>query len=151
MKKMSKKEFWIRFATFSVFACILPFVFIAWRYKIFRQIDKMSLTGWGIIGMIIVAVFVFYLLKMVKKGLPYSMLTQIINGVAKVILPLALLYAMLSSIKTNINMFLQCLLVVIMCEVIAIPVNPLPKWLHDEKTNNLAESLGALLKKEDKQ
>lgn len=125
---MTKKEFWIRFSLFAVFACILPFIFIAWRYSIFKKVSSISLNGWGLIAILIVILFVRYVAKVVEKQKKWSMSKQIFLGVLKVLVPLVCLYAGLTAMKSNIDLFLQSLLVVIICETIAIPVNPLPKW-----------------------
>lgn len=125
------KKFVIRFILFTLFACILPFTFIAWRYELFAKVDEMSLTGWGIIGILIIAIFCVYVLSAIKKGMPYSMFTQVVNGIMKVELPLIMVYLMLSNIQYTIELFLQCLVCVIVCEAIAIPINPLPKWIKE--------------------
>lgn len=130
-----KKEFWLRMIGFGLFACILPFVFLAYRYDLFTKVSKIQIGGWGIIAVIIVFFFVKYVCSMVKQGMPYSMTTQIITGVCKVIVPLALVWVLAYSIKDNIDTFLQSLGVVILCEAIAIPINPLPKWVETHKRN----------------
>lgn len=125
------KKFVIRFILFTLFACILPFTFIAWRYELFSKVNEMSLTGWGIIGILIIAIFCFYVLNAIKKGMPYSMFTQIVDGIIKVEMPLILIYLLLSNIQATIDLFLQCMVCIIICEAIAIPINPLPKWIKE--------------------
>lgn len=125
------KKFVIRFILFTLFACILPFTFIAWRYELFSKVNEMSLTGWGIIGILIIAIFFFYVLNAIKKGMPYSMFTQIVDGIIKVEMPLILIYLLLSNIQATIDLFLQCMVCIIICEAIAIPINPLPKWIKE--------------------
>lgn len=125
------KKFVIRFILFTLFACILPFTFIAWRYELFNKVDEVSLTGWGVIGILIIAVFCIYVLNAIKKGMPYSMFTQVVDGILKVEMPLVIFYLMLTSIQSTIELFLQCLICIIVCEAIAIPINPLPKWIKE--------------------
>ena len=63
-----KKVFIARTILFCIFGCILPFVFIAWRFEIFSNGGShISFTGWGVIGIIIVFFFVLYCLKKIKK------------------------------------------------------------------------------------
>lgn len=128
-----KQKFWVRMIGFTLFACVLPFVFIAYRYNLFSKVSKVQIGGWGIVAIVIVFFFVKYVCGMVKRGMPYSMTTQVITGVCKVIIPLALLYAFAYSIKDNIDLFLNSLGVVIILEAIAIPINPLPKWVEEHK------------------
>lgn len=132
-EKNQKKLFIVRFILFAVFACIIPFAFIAWRYHIFSRVDNISLSGWGIIAIVIAFVFVVYVAKMLKRGLPYSMLTQCITGFLKITLPLIILYFVINSIKNHSEIFMQSLIVVIISETIAIPINPFPKWLNDNQ------------------
>lgn len=130
---MEKKIFLARLILFTIFACVLPFSFIAWRYHIFTTLNSISLSGWGIIAIVIALVFIVYVARMLKRGMPYSMLTQCIGGLLKVTLPLILLYVVVNAIKNQSEIFLQALLVVIISETIAIPINPFPKWLNDNQ------------------
>ena len=130
---MEKKIFLARLILFTIFACVLPFSFIAWRYHIFTTLNSISLSGWGIIAIVIALVFIVYVARMLKRGMPYSMLTQCIGGLLKVTLPLIILYVVVNAIKNQSEIFLQALLVVIISETIAIPINPFPKWLNDNQ------------------
>ena len=130
---MEKKIFLARLILFTIFACVLPFSFIAWRYHIFTTLNSVSLSGWGIIAIVIALVFIVYVARMLKRGMPYSMLTQCIGGLLKVTLPLIILYVVVNAIKNQSEIFLPALLVVIISETIAIPLNPFPKWLNDNQ------------------
>lgn len=135
-KKKETKIFVIRIVLFTLFGCVLPFIFIAWRYDIFRvekEVSaKVSLTGWGFIAIVIAFFFFRYIYKTLKSIMPYSYAYQIINGFLKVILPLILVYIVASGIAKSINLFKQALSVTIICEIVAIFVNPFPKFLHDK-------------------
>lgn len=139
-----KKVFIARTILFCIFGCILPFVFIAWRFEIFSSGGShISLTGWGIIGILIVFFFILYCLKILKNSIPFSMTYQILSGAIKVILPLILLLLLVNALEDSIRQFKQALIIVIGCEAIAIVVNPFPKYMHDkgiEKTENLMDT-----------
>ena len=124
---MTKKQFWIRLPLFILFACIIPFVFIAWRYKIFHKVSNISLSGWGLIGILIIVIFVIYLVKSVEKIKKWSLTKQIFVGVFKIIVPLLCLYFGLRCIKESVDLFMQALVVVIFSEMIAIVINPIPQ------------------------
>ena len=148
-----KKIFLLRLFGFALCACILPFAFIAWRYELFSKVDKISLSGWGLIGVIIVAVFVLYVIRTFKRGLKakhqWSMTMQIVNGVLKVVLPLVALYFVINAIESSIELFKQSLLATIICEICAVPLNPLPKWemeSHIEHEDDLFEKLKNAIK-----
>ena len=63
-KAKAKKVFIARTILFCIFGCVLPFVFIAWRFEIFSSGgSRVSLTGWGVIGILIV--FLSFLLNLI--------------------------------------------------------------------------------------
>jgi hypothetical protein len=134
--KKKRNIFIFRMIAFTLFACIIPFVFIAWRYDIFRTSNdinpKVSLTGWGFLGLIIVFFFIKYCLNVLKRAIPFSMTYQIVNGVIKIIMPLLLLLFVVDALENNITLFKHSLIVTIICEGVAIPINPLPKYMHDK-------------------
>lgn len=137
----------LRFFFFTIFALVLPVLFIGWRYQLFGRVNKMSLSGWGVIVLLIIIFFVRYVAKMVKRAEPYSMFNQIVTGFKKIILPLFILFILLNTIKGNIDLFIQALQVTIISEAIAIPINPLPKWAHDHGIEQQENLMGKFVKK----
>lgn len=127
--KMTAKEFWVRLVIWVIFAAVIPVAYIAAKYKIFTAKDESyKLTGWGIIAIIIVAVFLISLIKEVLAGLPKgSMIRQCITGAMKLI-PFFLLLLVVHAIKNSIEAFEGFLVVLIVSEAVATPINPLPKW-----------------------
>lgn len=129
--------FWLRFCFWALFACVLPFIFIVWRFKLFQPITQIQIGGWGIIAIIIVAVFALAIIRYIRLALSakYSFIAQCLTGLCKVILPLVVVWVVVYSIKSNVDLFLQVMGVVIACEAIAIPINPLPKWAYESQKN----------------
>lgn len=130
LRKMSKKEFWLRLAAWAAFAVMAPIGFLAWRYGLFTASDgvRVSLNGWGILAVIIIGFFLLYVIKEAKRGMPEgSMLVQCLNGYG-LLIPLVLCILILESIKSNIDYLEQVLIVIVVCEAIAIPINPMPRW-----------------------
>lgn len=143
--RMSRKQFWIRFALWVVFAVVVPVAFLAWRYGLFstREGSETSMTGWGIVAIIIIAVFLLKLLNEAKKGLPEgSMLAQCLDGY-KWEIPLVLIIFMLENIKNNVDALEETLIVLAVSEAIAIPINPMRRWAYENKI----ERNGSFLKK----
>lgn len=136
-----KLVFWARFISWLMFVCVLPFSFIVWRFQLFHTISKVQIGGWGIIAIIIVAVTVFAILRYVRIALKakYTFVGQCITGFCKVIIPLLSFLIILNNIKSNIDLFIQVMGVVTLCEFIAIPLNPLPKWAYEAQKNVRAE------------
>lgn len=125
-----KTVFTIRFILWSLFAAILPFIFIAWRYGIFTSSSAIKLSGWGIIAIIIVTLFIITLLKYLYKGMKFSIWKQIITGFVSIILPLTIVLLLVTEIENHIGLVKQALVCVMICEIVGIPLNPFPEWLE---------------------
>ena len=135
-----KTTFATRAVTWFTFAAILPFLFIAFRYGIFKSTGTIALSGWGIIAVIIFAAVLIGLLNYLRQGMREGMAKQCIMGFCKIIVPLLMVMVIVEGIKTNIDLFLKALGVTIACELIAIPINPFPAWLEERrKEMNLEE------------
>ena len=80
----------------------------------------------------------------------YSLFKQILQGVIKLILPLLLFLIILIFMKDNIKLMIESLLVIIPCEIIAIVVNPLPKWCFENNVNGIIAITDKIFRKEDK-
>lgn len=143
-EKHKKLVFIIRIIFWTIFAAILPFAFIAWRYQIFTTESKIKLTGWGFIAILIVVIFATTLVRYIYKGLKPGIAKQCISGFVSLIIPLILLYLLINSIESNIHLFKQALCCVILCEAIALPINPFPKWLAERQQENSKEKTETL-------
>lgn len=135
----NKLLFWSRFCIYILVGYATPIFFLMWRFELFKKISKVSIGLWELIIFIIIFAAVIKLIQYVKKGLPYSLLTQVLNGVTKVILPLIICLVIVIAFKSSadkLNLLVQFLVVLIACECVAIVANPFPKWIHD---NHLEE------------
>ena len=140
--KMSKKEFAIRMVLFTIFGLVLPFGFVVYRYGLFKDTHT-TLTGIGLFAVIIAFVFIKHVLNMYKKANEHTMTAQIISGYSKVIIPLLILLYFVVKMSGDIETFIQSLECVIVCELIAIPIDPLPVWAYQRNI----EITGISLKK----
>ena len=130
MTKEEKKIFIVRAILWSMFACFIPVTFIGWRYDLFKKVGSLQLSGWGLIAIVIIFVFLYVVVKYVRAGfVEWSMLKQIINGVVKVVIPLGALLAICIGLRNSLDVFIQALSYVLISEVIAIPINPFPEWV----------------------
>lgn len=136
-EKKEKIIFWVRALIWLIFALIIPLTFICYKFKLFQTTTttKVAFGGRGIIAIIILFFFIKALIGYVKKGLPYSMTTQCLDGFVKVVLPLLAIiligYIMLTTFKDGLSPFLITMGVILGCEIVAIPVNPFPKWIYE--------------------
>lgn len=136
-----KAVFWMRFVAFFLFACALPFAFIVWRFDLFKSVSKIQIGGWGILAILLVVVFVFVVLRYVKMAInaKYSLTAQVLGGICRVILPLVAVLVILYCVRNEINLLLQVLGCITLCEFIAIPLNPLPQWAYEQQKDVKAE------------
>ena len=143
-----KKEFWTKFALYVLFGAIIPFMFLVWRFNLFGKASKIQIGGWGLFAIIFIGIFFSKTIKVVRMGLPYSLVTQILEGVVKVLIPLGIAFFISYYLRNAMTQLCQFLGLLFICECVAIVVNPLPKWLHehqlDEQKNTFKEVLQSL-------
>lgn len=140
-EQKEKRIFIARVIGWVIFSCLLPVAFIVWRYDLFRKAGTVQMSGWGLFAIVIIFVFIYVLVKYINAGFKgYSMTKQVLNGVTKVLIPLGALLALCVSIRNNADFFIQALGLVLICETIAIPVNPFPKWVY-EKTEGQTDNV----------
>ena len=137
-----KKKFWLRLAGWIIFALIIPVVFILFRFDIFHSKPHIALGFWSFVVIFIIFVFVISMLKYIVKAMPYSMVAQCITGFAKIILPLGLIFIIAVYIRNNLDVFIQALGVVLVSEAVAIPLNPMPKWIHEHLSEEQQKQIG---------
>lgn len=147
IEKHPKAFFWIRLGLWLTFAGLIPFTFIALRFKLFQKISKLQFGGWGVIAIIILALVAFTVIKYIKLAFSnrYSLIAQILTGFCKIIIPLLAFWAILISTRDNTMVMIKVMGVVIVSEAIAIPLNPLPKWAYEmQKDVRVSERKEAL-------
>lgn len=132
-----KTVFWTRFVSWACFACVFPLIFLMWRFKIFQKVAKIHIGGVGLIVIIIIAVFAFTIIKYIKLALKarHTLLGQFLDGFCKIIIPLLTALIILYNVRDDIDALIQALSCVTICEAIAIPLNPLPKWAYEMQKN----------------
>lgn len=154
MKKMSKTQFWIRFAIYFLLGLVVPIVFLIWRFKLFGKVSTISIGGWGFIAILLFVIFFIKMLKAIKKGLPFTLTTHIVNAVIKVTLPLFLALMTVHLLKDFMTECFQVLCVLLICETISSIANPFPQWVHEnqleETENQMKNVFASLLEKGEK-
>lgn len=126
---MTKKQFWSKFAIWSILAVVVPIVSIAIKYDLLGK-GKLKFTGWGIIALLILFIFVTVLLGYFLKLLKWSMTKQILQGVRNVLVPIFFIFLGCELIANNIENIKVILLITLISEAAAIPFNPFPQWLY---------------------
>lgn len=147
------KKFWIQFSLFLMFSLVIPISFICFRFKLFSTTKQLNtITVWAVLALIILITVVSLLIKIYLDGMKtkYSFLKQILQGLIRVIFPLGVILIVCifarkilmtdtKAMLTAVNNLIQTLIVCISCEMVAIVINPLPKWSFDNNVEGLAE------------
>lgn len=135
IKEHPRVVFFVRFFFWVLFALVLPILFIGFRFQLFSKQTEIVLSGWGIIAVVILLAFVIGLLRYIRLGLKkkHNLFLQCLNGFLKIIVPLIGMFVILYNMKNNLDYFLQALGCLIICEVIAIPINPMPAWVYESQ------------------
>lgn len=149
---MSKKQFIIRFVIYILIGLGLPIGFMAWRFDLFKEKPSTtSVTGWGLVLILIVVVFILKLINGLRKGLkPGSMTKQIVDGIYEVSIPLCLITFIVHLMSGVTEELTQVLIVLTVCETICIPINPIPRWRFEnniEVTENVVKKVIDYIKK----
>lgn len=140
-----RKIFWMRFVSWALFAAILPFIFILFRFNIFHREPVVALGFWGTFALGIILAFIVSVLRYVCKAMPFSMAAQCIGGFGKVVLPLLILLFVAIYIRDKLDVFIQALSVVVVCEAVAVPINPMPKWIHEHLTEEQQKKISSFI------
>lgn len=125
---MSKKIFALRLSLYALFGVALPVGFLAWRFQLFSKVTKMSFSIWGLIAIVVIAIFVLKLFNGLYKGMKFGIAKQAIGVVCKVTIPLLVVMFAFDWVSSFATQFIQFLIVLTICETIAGVVNPLPQW-----------------------
>lgn len=143
---MEKKQFITRLILFLTFSLIAPITYVSIRCGLFKA--KNTISIWFIIVLGIVLAVIGLIIKYYLDGMKtkYSMLKQVLEGFIKIVLPIAFILIGVCWFKTklewianNVNLLIEVLGVILGCEIIAIIVNPLPKWAFENNVEGLVE------------
>lgn len=143
--------FWLRMAGYILAGVGAPITVFSIKFGLFDTYGyetvtdelgnvtgvNVALNGWGIISIVLAGVFFINLLKEVIDGYSeYSMTKQVLTGVYQTLLPIAIAIGVCYFLKGVLEQVLFCLITIGICEIVAIPLNPLPKWSAERGEQN---------------
>ena len=140
---MTKKAFAIRLVLYILVGLVLPLGFLAWRFKLFDQVTKISFSVWGLIAIVVAIVFVVKLFDGLRRGMKHGIAKQIIDTICNITVPLLIFTVAFDWMSDFAKEFVQFLIVLIICETASGIINPIPQWCFE---NNI-EQTGGILKK----
>lgn len=135
--------FWLRMAGYVLAGVGAPITTFAVKFGLFNTygyqtvVDELgnvvgtriALNGWGIVSVVLAGVFFVNMMKEVIEGYSgYSMTKQVLVGVYKKIIPLAIAVGVCYFLKGVLDQIIFCLLTIGISQIVAIPLDPLPKW-----------------------
>ena len=140
--------FWARMTSWIGVSCVAPITVFATKFGLFEKekyapvYDELgnvvnatppALNGWGIVSCFIVGFTLVSILKEVIKAYTgYSLIKQFLTGVVQSIIPLVIGFAVCYFLDGVLDNVRYCLLVLIITKLVAVPLNPLPKWRYEK-------------------
>jgi uncharacterized membrane protein HdeD (DUF308 family) len=148
--KPSKKKhgkrfwFWTRFSVWFLLSVITPSAIIITQYEIFSErTSTTKITGMGLIALIALGGGVFYIIKSLSDASHNPWINGMMEGLIKVILPLLGVYLLTGIIAYNLDKIRIILVVSLLAEGLALPINPLPEYVAEQKKKRkLQETIG---------
>jgi hypothetical protein len=148
--KPSKKKhgkrfwFWARFSTWTILSVIIPVAVIFTQYELFAERSSTTkITGWGLIALISLGGGVFYIVKSLADAEHNPWVNGMIKGFTRIILPLLAVYLLTGIIAFNLEKIRVILVVTMLAEGIALPINPLPQYVAEKKKKRkMQETIG---------
>lgn len=113
---------------------------------------NIALNGWGIISVILIVFAFCTIIDEVIEAYSkkYSMAKQCLVGLKKRIMPIVIAIGICYFLRNCLDQLIFCLWVLGVSQIVAIPLNPLPKWKAEKKGeenyNDLISSAVSLIK-----
>lgn len=127
-------------------AIIMPILVVNHKYHLFvkTEADTIRFTGWILVGAIILFAGLYVLCSYVIEAfsVKYRWWVKWLKGFQRIILPLGIMYVLTDVIADNIVDIQKVLWWIIFFEIIAIIINPFPKWIYQHKNKDLRETYG---------
>ena len=156
--------FWTRLLSWIAVGCGLPIGVFTYKFGLFRDVtvhydalgNVISRTsympnGWGIVSILLIGSFISNILKEVAEASApgYSLTKQMYSGLEKT-MPLIIAFGVCYFLSGVLDRVMFCLATLILCRLISIPLNPLPKWKYEklgkEDYSTMFESLTKFVK-----
>lgn len=144
--RQSLLVFWLRMAGYMLAGVGAPITTFAIKFGLFDTYGyetvtdelgnivgtRIALNGWGIISVVLTGFFFINMLQQIVESYSgYSMTKQVLMGVYRKILPLAIAIGVCYFLKGVLDQVIFCLITIGISQIVAIPLNPLPKWSAD--------------------
>lgn len=140
-----RKKFLLRLIAYLIIGLVFPVVFLVYRFQLFSKITTVSIGGWGFVLIIFIIGFIWKLFSNLRKGMKFSFYKQIINGLCSVTFPLLIAVLSVYWLSGLTTELIEFLIVLLVCESVAIPINPLPQWKFENNMEETAVGIGRIV------
>ena len=147
----SKKllAFWLRMIGWLAAGVVAPIITFSIEFGLFTEYGyqvttdelgnvvsmQVALNGWGIVSVALIGFAAVNIINEIIDAYTkeYSLLKQILVGVKNKILPIVIAIVVCYFLKNCVEQIIFCLTTIGICQIVAIPLNPLPKWKSEKK------------------
>lgn len=138
-----------RLIVFLLFSIVVPATYLIYRFNLFSAENTISIGIGGIIVFSILIGTIGVLIKYYLEGMKtkYSYFKQILQGLLKLIFPLAIVLLVIVFLQDNIGLIKEALFILIPSEFLAILFNPFPKWCFENNIEGISEIADKIFKK----
>lgn len=110
-----------------------PVAFLIWKFQLFSTTTKLNIGGWGIVVVIMTAIFLSKLAKQAVEAIDSVLIKQILDAFRKVLVPLLAITLCLYSVGEYWQYLIYFFMILTICEPIAYVLNPMPELLKDKE------------------
>ena len=149
--------FWTRMIGWLATGCAAPITVFAVKFGLFKTVEQntvydemgnlvqtsISLNGWGIVSCFLVLWTLAQIVSEITQSLQgYSLTKQFLTGFKNKIIPLTIAFGAFYMLQGVISQILFCLGTIIISQILAILLNPLPQWRYKKnKEENYSDAL----------
>lgn len=143
--------FWLRMLGWFTTGVVAPITVFSIKFGLFTEYGyqittdelgnvtgaHIALNGWGIISVLLLGFAALSIINEIIDAYSkkYSFTKQCLIGLRNRIIPLAIAIGVCFYLKNSIEQIIFCLTVIGICQIAAIPLNPLPQWKAKVKGN----------------
>ena len=136
--------FWARMIGWLVAGVAAPITVFSLKFGLFNEYgyqvttdelgnvtgSHIALNGWGIVSICLIGFAAFSIISEVIDAYSkkYTFTKQCLIGLKNRILPLAIALGICFYLKGVIEQIIFCIEIIGLCQIAAIPLNPIPKW-----------------------
>lgn len=125
----------------SILLALAPIIYIFIRYECYKFVMKISMSGWGLIA-IILGVIVFYVvMKNILSGTKWAYWKQVVQGICKIFVPALALFGIVYCSIDYLKELTILITLIGFCWTLAYILNPLPELKYKEGLNESVDTV----------